>query len=60
MQLSLLECVQLGIRLEYGLCLEIPDSEIGQWQTLADVLACVRRQLPAQPDCLPATRLPLP
>jgi acyl carrier protein len=47
LQLSLCERVQLGIRLEYGLKLEIPDTEIGQWQTLADVLACVRRHLPA-------------
>lgn len=45
--LDLLERVQLGIRLEYGLGLEIPDTEIGQWTTLADVLACARRHLPA-------------
>jgi acyl carrier protein len=37
----------LGIRLEHGLNLKIPDTEIGQWQTLADVLACVQQHLPA-------------
>jgi acyl carrier protein len=47
LQLDLLERVQLGIRLEYSLTLEFPDTEIGQWQTLADVLACVQRHLPA-------------
>lgn len=31
LQLDLRERVQLGIRLEYGLRLEIPDTEIGQW-----------------------------
>jgi acyl carrier protein len=46
LQLNLRERIQLGIRLEYGLKLEIPDTEIGQWQTLADVLACVQRHLP--------------
>jgi len=46
LQLDLLERVQLGIRLEYNLKLEFPDTEIGQWQTLADVLACVQRYLP--------------
>lgn len=44
--LDLCERVQLGIRLEYGLGIEIPDTEIGQWQTLAEVLACVQRHLP--------------
>ncbi len=43
--LDSLERVQPGIRLEYGLGIEIPDSELGQWRTLADVTACVRRQL---------------
>jgi acyl carrier protein len=47
LQLDLRARIQLGIRLEYGLKLEIPDTEIGQWQTLADVLACVQRHLPA-------------
>lgn len=46
--LDLLERVQLGIRLEYGLGLEIPDTEIGQWNTLADVLACAQRHLLAR------------
>lgn len=45
--LDLLERVQLGIRLECGLKIDIPDTELGQWRTLADVLACVQRQLPA-------------
>ncbi|MET4076501.1 hypothetical protein [Hymenobacter sp. UYCo722] len=44
--LNLLERVQLGIRLEYDLGIEILDTEIGQWNTLADVLACVERYLP--------------
>jgi len=47
LQLDLCERIQLGIRLEYGLKVDIPDTEIGQWQTVADVLACVQRHLPA-------------
>jgi acyl carrier protein len=47
LHLNLLERVQLGIRLEHSLNLKIPDTEIGQWQTLADVLACVKQHLPA-------------
>ena len=39
--------VQLGIRLEYGLGIAVPDPELGEWRTLAEVLACVRRHLPA-------------
>ncbi|RFP63639.1 hypothetical protein D0N36_18305 [Hymenobacter lapidiphilus] len=54
--LDSVERVQLGIRLEYGLRIEIRDTEIGQWDTLADVLACVGRYLPAA--AWPAT-LPL-
>lgn len=45
--LDAVERVQLGIRLECGLQIEIRDTEIGQWATLADVLACVGRYLPA-------------
>lgn len=45
--LDMLERVQLGIRLEYGLGIEILDTELGEWRTLAEVLACVRRHLPA-------------
>lgn len=52
--LDLLERVQLGIRLEYGLKIDIPDPELGQWCTLADVLACVQRQLPAAPGATAA------
>ncbi len=52
LHLDLLERVQLGIRLEYGLGIEIPDPEIGQWTTLADVLACVQRYVPAKAGLL--------
>lgn len=45
--LDLLERVQLGIRLEYGLGIAIRDTELGEWRTLAEVLACVQRHLPA-------------
>ncbi len=45
--LDSVERMQLGIRLEYSLRIEIRDTELGQWNTLADVLACVRRHLPA-------------
>ncbi|MBJ6145326.1 hypothetical protein [Hymenobacter sp. BT559] len=48
LQLDLLERMQLGIRLEYSLKLEFTDTEIGQWHTLADVLACVQRHLPEE------------
>lgn len=47
--LDSLDRVQLGIRLEYRLDIEIPDTELGQWRTVADVLACVQRQLPNAP-----------
>ncbi|WP_223654190.1 acyl carrier protein [Hymenobacter psoromatis] len=46
LEFDLLARVQLGIRLEYSLRIEIPDTQLGQWRTVADVLACVRRQLP--------------
>lgn len=49
LEFDLLERVQLGIRLEYNLQIEIPDTELGQWRTVSDVLACVRRQLPLGP-----------
>ncbi|GAA4009320.1 hypothetical protein GCM10022408_21750 [Hymenobacter fastidiosus] len=42
-----LDRVQLGIRIEQGLAIEIPDTELGQWRTVADVVACVERQLPS-------------
>jgi acyl carrier protein len=51
--LDSLDRVQLGIRIEQGLDIEIPDTELGQWRTVADVLDCVQRQLPI-PD-LPQT-----
>ena len=41
--LDLLGRVLLGISLEKYLHLDIPDTEIGQWRTVADVLACVAR-----------------
>ena len=44
--LDSLERMQLGIRLEYGLGIEMLDTELGNWRTLAEVLACVRRHLP--------------
>ena len=52
--LDSLDRLQLGVRLEYALDIEIPDPELGQWHTVADVLACVRRHL------LPPGGLPCP
>lgn len=46
LQLDSLDRVQLGIRIEQDLAIEIPDTELGQWRTVADVVACVERQLP--------------
>ncbi|WP_185816938.1 acyl carrier protein [Hymenobacter metallilatus] len=50
-----LDCLQLTIRLERGLGIEIPDQETQQWQTLAHVLASVERQLFPAPASSPVT-----
>jgi acyl carrier protein len=39
--LDSLDFVELTVRLEYHFCLHIVDAELDEWNTIADVIACV-------------------
>ena len=43
LNLDAVDRVLLGISLEQRLRIDIPDTQLGQWRTVADVLACVSR-----------------
>lgn len=49
LSLDAVDRVLLGISLEQWLRIDIPDTQLGQWRTVADVLECVSRCRQANP-----------